>query len=343
MPRAALIILGNGFTIDFLTRSGKSDIIDVRNLFRYGSNVPWPANNEPGFLSFKRCPNLWNLGARPTMSSDEAMSLVEDIITCVNAYALVPPHLKKGPKHQSNDIYLYAYKELVKYLRHLFVYYDKKLPDVTEAIANWQWANYLKSLNENENITSVKIITFNYDMWLEKTLMSLNVPYKMHLFDGQPDAKVHVLKPHGSISFCHKDELDKSAFEIRRDYEITDGVLQDFTVRHDRLDSHCLIDALIPPAGDAGRYNNTWAGQIRGEALAWIKQLRPGDQLLISGLSYWHVDRAELDQMIVQCNREVDVRMINPYPPRSMNAVLASIFDTYVLHSNTDVLQELGR
>src|SRR5690606_13478007 len=78
------IILGNGFTLDFLNSIGKLDEINARNLFKNGEKVPWPGNNQSGFLSYKYCPNLWNLGARPNSDSNQTIELIEDIITCAN-------------------------------------------------------------------------------------------------------------------------------------------------------------------------------------------------------------------------------------------------------------------
>lgn len=43
--------------------------INLTNLFEKGDKVPWPSNNEPGFLSFRRCPALWQLGARPNITA----------------------------------------------------------------------------------------------------------------------------------------------------------------------------------------------------------------------------------------------------------------------------------
>ena len=48
--------------------------INLTNLFEKGDKVPWPSNNEPGFLSFRRCPALWQLGARPNINNHEARS-----------------------------------------------------------------------------------------------------------------------------------------------------------------------------------------------------------------------------------------------------------------------------
>lgn len=81
-----LIILGNGFTIDFIEFLKLQDKIDVKNLFRLGDKVPWPGDDSAGFLSFKHCPNLWNLGARTNLDNKTTLEIIEDIITCANIF-----------------------------------------------------------------------------------------------------------------------------------------------------------------------------------------------------------------------------------------------------------------
>ncbi len=80
------IILGNGFTIDFLTHydeyANKASSIDVVNLMANGEKIPAPWNSKPGLLSYKNCPALWTLGARPYQSLSESISLIEEIISC---------------------------------------------------------------------------------------------------------------------------------------------------------------------------------------------------------------------------------------------------------------------
>lgn len=270
------------------------------------------------------------------------MSLIEDIITCVNVYALRPTHSLAKAGSRPNDIYIQAYKELTKYLKHLFVHYDKRLNPLPKEANDWPWAKYLISLNSNPDISQVRIITFNYDVWIERILTSLGIPFSIEDMTNVPGAKISILKPHGSISFCHKISKDRSAFEISKTSELIDGQLSDFEVRYDNLDGNYLVDALIPPAGEAARLPGSWAQLLRDRAIQWMESLAPGDELLISGLSYWHVDRHELDRLFVACNRDVDVRMINPSPSRTMSAVLTSLFEGYTFFPDTDVLEALS-
>ena len=39
-----LIILGNGFSIDLMKTIGKTDEINLGNLFACGADVPWPVS-----------------------------------------------------------------------------------------------------------------------------------------------------------------------------------------------------------------------------------------------------------------------------------------------------------
>lgn len=335
-----LLILGNGFSIDFIKSCAPSAEIDISNLFSLGPQVRWPANEEPGFLSFRHCPNLWNLGARPTMSASDAIGLIEDIITCANVVASTKtPESYQEP---NNQLYIRAYKELSLYLKHLFVYYDKKLNFSSLNIENWSWAKFFSSIHLNVNYSEVTIITYNYDVWLERILCTLEIPFNVSVIEPEnPSKKFNILKPHGSISFAHEKCNDKLAFNIPYNREIHDAEASAFQIKYDDLNSNYLMNAIIPPAGDSSRLNLSWASSIRKEAKARAEKITSSDMVIICGLSYWHVDRAEIDELMVQFNQNINLKMINPAPPRSLNAVLTSLFSNYILHINSNILKEL--
>jgi len=343
LSRKLYIILGNGFTIDFLSHARLSSDVDVRNLFRYGACVPWPVDGEPGFLSFKHCPNLWNLGARPNMDDDAATALIEDIITCVNVFVSAPRTTTVGQEGRPNDIYSYAYKELAIYLKHLFIYYDTKV-DALPDCNSWGWWEFFRHIAKSDYYSEITIVTYNYDVWLERLLTHCGIPFTVSLMQRKrASAKISILKPHGSISFAHKTIRDRNAFTISLNHELLDGRPRDFVVKYDKMDENYLVNALIPPAGEAGRFNHSLASAIRNRAKEQATALGAGDDIIISGLSYWHVDRAELDELLVSCSPTVDVKMINPSPSPSLNAVLASIFNNYIAYNAADVLKEFKR
>lgn len=63
------------------------------------------------------------------------------------------------------------------------------------------------------------------------------------------------------------------------------------------------------------------------------------DKLIIFGLSYWHVDRAEIDDIITRIDPLVQVVLINPNPPTSLDAVLTSVFQNYIHYTKSEHLE----
>jgi len=168
--RDIFIILGNGFSIDFLNHlkqsEGNAELIALSNLFENGELVPWPGDGTPGFLSYKHCPNLWTLGARPNLGAKETIDLIENIITCANA-------LNNRPRNV-DSIYMKAYKELVTYLKALFIFYNDKINVPNVNLEDWGWSKYFIKLNNDPTINKVHVVTLNYDIWLERILNKNN-------------------------------------------------------------------------------------------------------------------------------------------------------------------------
>lgn len=327
------IILGNGFTLDFLNNIGKLEEINTRNLFKNGEKVPWPGNNQSGFLSFKYCPNLWNLGARPNSDSNQTIELIEDIITCANI-------LQKNNRDETN-IYFRAYRELSTYLYALFVYYDKQIDVPNINLENWGWATYLKKIYNSNDIGKVHIVTFNYDIWLEKVLQKLNIDFEIAAFNDSGASKFKIYKPHGSISFVHKVKKVVDDFKIDFDTDTNDGNISEFEIKYTELDALNKINAIIPPAGDSIRLDFKWASIVRKSAIEQAKYLTDLDEVVFCGMSYWHVDRLEIDSILTNISPEIsNVRVINPNPPRILNAVMTTLFKNVIFYNDSKSLSE---
>lgn len=340
--KKVFIAIGNGFTIDFLNFISKTttDIwskIDVSNLFSHGSSLKWPSNNHPGFLSKKYTPNLWELGARPYLSKNETIDLIEKIVTSVNVYAL------KG----ANDInkeqkYLLAYKELTSYLKYLFIYFNNQLEKIPDDISNWAWATLFSVLNDSPDIDEVIIITYNYDIWLERVLQKLNIEFELPpMTKGDDKCKFRIFKPHGSISFKYKSDLPLSSFNINYQELKSECPTIDINVKYKNLCTHNPIIFLIPPAGDVNRTRNGWNATLRQIYEPKIKELGKSDLMIISGISYWHVDRAEIDNILVAPSNEVDLININPSMDKYFESVINSLFNNYIHFDDSEILKEL--
>ena len=170
------IVLGNGFSIDLVQKMEKAEEIDLANLFSKGEHVLYPKTNTRGFLSRKYTPDLWNLGARTYMSYEAATQLVTDVITCANVYNL---SVEKRPNEErdSSNIYIHAYSELSSYLRYLFIYYDSLVSekDLKNIIDEIELIHYIK--NRVLRQKKVYIITYNYDVFLERLLKLADIPF----------------------------------------------------------------------------------------------------------------------------------------------------------------------
>lgn len=337
------IAIGNGLSIDLLSSINKSDRINVSNLFEKGAEVKWPANNEPGFLSSKYCPNLWRLGARPNLNNIDSYKIIEEIITVINVYATLPTETirKKSSSNDVGNIYIYAYKELTSYLRQLFIFYNSLVSDDELNECDWVWKDFLLKLNSNPEIESVEIINYNYDLFLERTLSILGIKFSTIGVEKDPTNKVKIYKPHGSIGFIPKASMPKDNFNITKSLDILNGSLDEIEYRHDNLDAFMPFIPIIPPAGEAHRYAQSWASVIRGKVKETISKFSNRDEFYMCGISYWHVDRAEIDEIIIGLDSGINFRMINPGKVDHLSAVLGMAFENYIHYSASSVLGDL--
>ena len=348
--KKAFIILGNGFTIDFLDYYEKYDNtiaekIDVSNLFRLGDKINTPWEEKPGFLSFKNCPALWTLGARPYNTKQESNALIEEIITCANMFFDFVNEPEQKAKRlelvNSDKIYLRAYSELNMYLRHLFSSYNTEISDdqlsaFLTGDTLWGWVKFLKNIDKSE-YDKVVFVTYNYDIWLERILHVLKIPFSMTGFDKKEE-KIEIIKPHGSISFVPKGDITAS-FSVNYNLDFEGVPIDQLEIQYNNL-TYYSKGAIIPPAGDSMRLGTTapWSQKLRNEAKKAASSVEENDEIVLCGISYWHVDRRELDELLISLNQDSNFTFINPMPPRDLNAVLSSIFKNYIQqHSSSEI------
>ena len=78
-----------------------------------------------------------------------------------------------------------------------------------------------------------------------------------------------------------------------------------------------------------------WSQKLRNEAKKAASSVEENDEIVLCGISYWHVDRREIDELLINLNQDANFTFINPAPPRDLNAVLTSIFSKYVQQSSS--------
>lgn len=221
--------------------------------------------------------------------------------------------------------------------------YNKKVSEEdlsSSNIINWGWYKLIKRAYNSAEYERIYIITYNYDIYLERVLKVHNIPFDIVGIE-ENDNKVKIVKPHGSISFCHKSINDKDTYDIKRSSVLYEAELNDFEVRYERLDENYSVYALIPPSGDSTRMLFKWAEEMRMKEKEIIKTLQEDDKIIVSGLSYWHVDRKEIDDILTTIGAKSNVYMVNPNPPKVLNAVLSCIFDNYILYTGSEEIGEL--
>mgnify|MGYP001425861714 FL=1 len=322
MAKNIFLLLGNGFSIDLMNQLKMSDKINLSNLFAAGSDVSWPATDIPGFLSFQNCPNLWTLGARPYLRGEDSLRIIEDVITCAN---ILPQRTEIKDK-----IYIRAYNELEQYLMSLFVHYTGKVKLRKDKINNWGWVKFLRSLASNKDVKTVNIVSFNYDVWLELILELYGIPFSIAGLSEKKE-KFQIFKPHGSIAF-HSAKRDKEAYSIQYRDSFDNHPLKDFKYDNKNLDCLNLVNAIIPPAGDSTRLSQMWSSELRNQIKMAATSLGKDDSVVICGLSYWHVDRKEIDTYLSAISPEIEnLIMVNPNPPEVLNAVLMTLFNQYIV------------
>ena len=101
------------------------------------------------------------------------------------------------------------------------------------------------------------------------------------------------------------------------------------------------INAIIPPAGDSNRLDFKWASEVRNNAILESKSLTDKDEVVFCGMSYWHVDRLEIDTILTNIAPNIsNVRVINPNPPRVLNAVMTTLFKNVIFYNDSKSLSE---
>lgn len=332
MGRTHYFILGNGFSINLVNKINCSEKIDLGNLFKMGDKVPYPDDEKSCFLSRRYCPALWSLGARSTMSAQQSNELIRDIITSTNVYYLCyDDTVRQELLKQSN--YYKAYCQLITYLKNLFIYYNKQITDKDLNRYINEKNNFIKYLcNIIKNKGNVRIITYNYDIFLERMLQLYSLDFKIAAFDNFDDSTpIVIYKPHGSISFeSISKRLPGQKFNIEKDPFIsaTEEIINmenNFKVVND----NSIINPIIPPAGDSSRVNVGWSFEIKNSIEETIKKATKDDICVIYGLSYDHVDRQEIDDIITKFPCDIEISYINPFPSSTFDMVLGSVFEKY--------------
>ena len=337
--KTVYILLGNGASIQTIKDLGMEDRVDLRNLFSQCDRVPWPQNQHECFLSQKHCQELWSMGVKATNNTRGASNLINNIITSMNVYNYCVSNSSRTLDSLRIDklkesFYYKAYCQLVSYFLNLFIYYNNQIDDsmLLRYVTECKCGNIYDFIDvKSKEGYRIRIISYNYDIFLERILKLKKLLFKVAGFDEiSENDKIIIYKPHGSISFISKEKRKSPHYSVIKDpFDSVTHDIKSMEIDMSIKADHSIINPIVPPAGDANRSGDGWLTDIGKSIKEVLSAATSEDTLLIYGISYDHVDRLEIDKIISSLPYDMDVNYINPYPTETFEIVLASVFANY--------------
>ena len=209
----------------------------------------------------------------------------------------------------------YAYATLQKYLNSAMIIQKKN--------------SEFKSWISNNFRDIAYIISYNYELALENTLESLEIPYFRIGTDeedetGKPsNNSIPIWKPHGSIDFASNFKIkpELSSYPLKRFASLNEdlGKLTPILDEDNWFTFREEVDIVLPTQSSD---MITYAFNRKGwEKLNTLKDIVK--QVYVFGLSYWPGDRYEIDRILIDNNWKINI--VNPNPPGVMFAKYAAL------------------
>lgn len=209
--------------------------------------------------------------------------------------------------------------KLIAELRHrlaiAFAYYqaeaDRVLPD------NWPLGAFLRGVSGR----LLGMVSFNYDLTLE-SLIELQGHKCTHVGVANQPRGIPITKPHGSIDYVFQDWVISGAppvYPLRNFMEQTDAPIKRLP-REGLLVPRYSAEIVVP--SEHSLYQGYQWVKLGRLWLRWIAQhIRV---VVIVGLSYWHVDRPEIDAVLDALEPSAVVVIVDPAPNADLVASLRS-------------------
>lgn len=316
-PRSSqdtILIVGNGLSISL--RSAFSD-----NLSGWDTSSPlsWTVPNlsagDGSLLTALPAFNQLLAHYRTEKPEQSDFEAFRDVMTSI---------AMRTARHQGadseRDLHVRADVEMRHYLAIAFSYYQMAVWQLD--ISKWEWARVLSQVGPRLR----GLVSFNYDLVAEHALHVVGHPARPLGVGTIRPGKFGGFKPHGSISYDIDPELFRAfrpdryppaTYMFRSSYpqkEVPHKSL--LRVRH---------SATIVVPGEANIYGDLpWS--LHG--WRWLRAIADGtERCVLAGLSYWEVDRPEIDRTLDMLPRSCRITVVNPYPPASLLQSLADRFE----------------
>ena len=190
---------------------------------------------------------------------------------------------------------------------------------------SWPWGNFLRSIADRLQL----VVSFNYDLNVESLLESagrelFHVGVSRGLGQVSTSA-VPIAKPHGSIDYRPRSGNivipGRPQYPVNNVFELADMPIETMPrseIRRPRL----TADVVLP--AEASEYSDfQWVRPVR----QWASRLGSRTSyLILMGLSYWSVDRPEIDSILNSVSSGATAIVANPHPDSDLLTKLRQRF-----------------
>ncbi len=259
MRKNFAILVGNGFTLDFLDHN-KSGLDSSKPLSNFGS----PFINYDEFIN-----DMPSIKKHLIEKNGEDFKLIKSF-------------------YETNELSSHEFGHLRQFLALSYSKFQSSIEKYN--YDNWKWSEWFNK-NKSNLLCSISL---NYDLVLEKTFDNLDINYFRVGSEEELRGSI-LLKPHGSIDF------DMPSYAIQLNMPKIDR-LKSTTYMNDAqyvriLKKEALlyprVEAdIIPPMMDNFQKKMSWIER----QFMYYECISPViAKFVIVGVSYWEVDRPEID------------------------------------------------
>lgn len=289
--KSVCMLIGNGFTIDFI-----KNFSDIRTLN--------PSNPLQTF-SNKEINYDWFIDKVPAIKKDLISKTFDDDFKAISVF------IEKSKGNDEKDC------QLRRFIAMSYSLLQYKLDDLTDSISKWQWAKWLYA---NRSKLSC-LVSFNYDLLTERVMEVIGIPYRR---TGTSSEKVGlpIIKPHGSIDFDLKGLIwTDNIWTITTSFNQKNGQV-DVIPKGEWLNPRVEAD-IIPPSQVNYQRHLQW---VEEGYKAYKEITKDLEAFIVMGFRYSEEDRKEFNELVESLpkGKKLDFYIVNPEPPEALKQFLIS-------------------
>jgi hypothetical protein len=286
--RDIAVVVGNGMTIDLCRGYGASALSEWDTSAPLGWSVRTPG--EPD-LMIDRLPRL-----REAIATERAKGLDND-------FKIIDEIARRYAEGLEGGF------ELDCELRHYLALAYSEFQTVVDSVelSGWHWVEFLRA--HADRIAGA--FSFNYDLVLESALAAAGLPY-MRAVQNE-NSGTPLVKPHGSADF------EYVGVQIPTGYPLSGWAGNNNTpamaLPRDKLLTARMGPELVAPLQGSHIRQFQWVAT----GFNWFRAIGTNlTSCMLVGLSYWPVDRPEINEILDSLATETEVVVVNPAPPNDL-------------------------